>query len=343
MKFENLFIDTIEYALPEERLSSEKIEQLLSPLYQKLNLPEGRLELMTGIRERRLWPEGTNPSQAAALAAEKALKKSSIPREAIDVLIFCGVCRDRLEPATAAYVHNILKLKENVQILDLSNACLGFLNAFCLTGSLIEGEQAQNALIVTGENGNSLISNTIKTLLETEQTRQSIKPYFANLTIGSGAAAAIITSSKKDSELKLQIKSSSTLTDTSQNFLCEGSNSTDGLEMQTDSESLLKLGISVAKRNWLQFKETTHWDESTPDMIITHQVGKQHQRALYEELNLNLSKDYSSYKQLGNVGSASLPITLAMALENASIPKSSKIALLGIGSGLSSIMMAIES
>ena len=56
MKFTNTVIESIAVALPEEILTTTQIEQRLAPLYERLNLPEGRLELMTGIRERRVWP-----------------------------------------------------------------------------------------------------------------------------------------------------------------------------------------------------------------------------------------------------------------------------------------------
>jgi 3-oxoacyl-[acyl-carrier-protein] synthase-3 len=45
---------------------------------------------------------------------------------------------------------------------------------------------------------------------------------------------------------------------------------------------------------------------------------------------------------LGNTGSSALPITLMMASEQGAIEKNDKIALLGIGSGLSSIMLGVK-
>ena len=55
MKFNTVAIESIAYALPDEVWSSLKIERCLQDLYQRLGLREGRLELMTGIRERRFW------------------------------------------------------------------------------------------------------------------------------------------------------------------------------------------------------------------------------------------------------------------------------------------------
>ena len=112
--------------------------------------------------------------------------------------------------------------------------------------------------------------------------------------------------------------------------------------MQTDSEQLLEAGINLAKETWGAFKQESGWDEQTPDGIICHQVGKQHRTQLYEALSLDLNKDYSTFPILGNSGAVSLPITLAHAIEAGKIKQADKVALLGIGSGLSCMMLALE-
>ena len=56
MLYQNVCLEAIAHTLPEEVVTSAEIEARLEPLYTRLRLPEGRLELMTGIRERRFWP-----------------------------------------------------------------------------------------------------------------------------------------------------------------------------------------------------------------------------------------------------------------------------------------------
>ena len=71
MHFKNVVIDSMAYALPSEVWTSEKIEEALSPLYHRLQLPKGRLEMMTGIHERRHWDSICLPSEASIKAGEK--------------------------------------------------------------------------------------------------------------------------------------------------------------------------------------------------------------------------------------------------------------------------------
>ena len=76
MRYQHVCLHAFGCVLPPEELTSAAIEEQLAPLYQRLKLPAGRLELMTGIRARRLWPEGMRPSEGAAAAGRQAIERS---------------------------------------------------------------------------------------------------------------------------------------------------------------------------------------------------------------------------------------------------------------------------
>jgi len=341
MRFTRVAIESIAHVIPPEPLRSDEIEARLEPLYNRLNLPQGRLELMTGIRERRFWPEPVAASWASAQAGTAALAKSAIPAEEIDLLLHCAVCRDHLEPATASTLHRLLNLPRSTQIFDVSNACLGFLNGMVLAAGLIESGQIRAALVCAGEDGRPLLEWTIAHLNNTDLSRSAIKPYFANLTIGAGAVAAVITSTERAPESP-RLAGGISETDTQANDLCKGNQAFGGLEMQTASEELLEAGIALAQSNWTSFLDSNGWNAATPDRFICHQVGRQHRSRLYEALQIPLERDYSTFERLGNVGSVSLPLTLSEAIERKAVQRGQQLALLGIGSGLSSMMLAVS-
>ena len=83
MLYQNVCLEAISYTLPEEIVTSDEIEARLEPLYSRLKLPQGRLELMTGIRQRRFWPRGMLPSEKSVESAEKALNAAGIDRQHI--------------------------------------------------------------------------------------------------------------------------------------------------------------------------------------------------------------------------------------------------------------------
>lgn len=319
------------------------VEEKLRPLYERLKLPEGRLELMTGIKERRFWDHDIRPSEASAEAGRKAIAQSGLDASQIEVCIHSSVSRDMLEPATASFAHRLMGLGEDVQVFDVSNACLGFLNSVNMLSAMIDSGQVKAGIVVSGENGKPLLEHTIKLLLERDLTRKTIKPFFANLTIGAGAVAAVVCHESL-SPNGHRLLGSVCMTDTSSNHLCQGDSSSaaGGLEMQTDSEEMLHAGVALAGKTWEKFKTTFDWDNETADKVVCHQVGSAHQRLLFDSLGLDHAKDYSSYQEFGNTGSAALPITLARADEVGFVKKGDKVAMLGIGSGLNCLMMAAE-
>jgi 3-oxoacyl-[acyl-carrier-protein] synthase-3 len=344
MKFERVCIAGTAAVMPPREVTSVGIEARLAPLYERLRLPEGRLELMTGIASRHFWTPDKLPSAASADAGRQLLKAHPEAVEEIDLLIHCGVCRDRLEPATAAYVHGLLGLSSQCQILDVSNACLGFANAMLLAAGLIESGQIRKALLVSGENGESLLENTVNKLLSDKTlTRRSIKPYFANLTIGAGAAAMLMCSSDTAPEGSLRLTGAVCETDSEANTLCQGEQGgSGGLEMLTEAEALLEAGIALAGRTWNRFLGRMGWSVGDICHSICHQVGKTHQLRLLHELGLDVEKDVVTYPKMGNVGSVSLPFTLHEAIASGIVSMGDRLALLGIGSGLSCAMLGLE-
>lgn len=186
LDFSNVCLDTFGYELPPRVITSEDIEERLAPVYERLRLPAGRLELMSGISQRRLWHNGTKPSEAATLAGKRVLEAADIDPKEVGCLIFTSVSRDMMEPATASFVHDRLGLSSSALIFDISNACLGFLDGMVMLANMIELGQVESGLIVSGETAEELLESTLVSLLEDGSlNRKSIKPAFASLTIGS--------------------------------------------------------------------------------------------------------------------------------------------------------------
>lgn len=340
MRFKNVCIEALAVALPEEVWTSAQIEERLRPLYERLKLPEGRLELMSGIRERRMWPAGTRPSDASAAAGRAVLAKSQLDSSRIELFIHAAVSRDMWEPATASFAHRKIGLPGTAQIFDVSNACLGFLNALTVAGGLIESGQITCALVVAGENGRPLVEQTLRTLVEQPLSRNAIKPYFANLTIGSGAVGAVVCHRSLVKGHAHRLLGGTARAATQHSELCQGDmHGTEALAMQTDSEQLLLAGVELARETWRDF---TVEQGAVFDRFICHQVGSAHRRKLYETLGLDLAKDFSTFETLGNTGSVALPATLAAAVAANAIQDGDRVGLLGIGSGLNCLMLALE-
>src|SRR5439155_5926936 len=104
IKYSRVHIDGIGYELPPVVVTSAELEARLRPVYQALRMPEGQLEALTGITERRWWEPGYPLSQGAIAAARKVLASSPVRPEDVQVMIYAAVCREQFEPATACRV-----------------------------------------------------------------------------------------------------------------------------------------------------------------------------------------------------------------------------------------------
>ena len=345
MRYEKVCLEAFGYELPGEVLTSDEIERRLAPLYQRLRLPEGRLELMSGIRERRLWPRGTRPSDGSIASGRKAIAAAQVDPKDIGVLVHGSVCRDYLEPATACRVHHALGLPENSVVYDVSNACLGLLNGIVQVANMIELGQIRAALVVGSEDSRALLESTIDLLNGDESlTRESVKPAFASLTIGS-ASAAVLLVHRDHSRTGNHLEAAVARSHSCHHELCQGGLEGPGSEsilMQTDSERLLAEGLATGAATFNDFLAATGLGRGDIQRTICHQVGSTHRKLMLQSLGLPIERDYVTFPRLGNTGSVALPITMAVAAEEGFIVPEQKVAMLGIGSGINSVMLSVN-
>ncbi len=347
MRYQNVCVEALTYSLPPHIVTSVDIEEQLAPVYDRLGMSVGRLELMTGIRERRFFSPGTSPGHVSASTANNAIEASRIDRRHFGCLIHGSVCRDQMEPATACSAHYEAGLPENALVLDVSNACLGILNGVMILANMIELGQVRAGVVVGTETGRDLVEGTIDSLLRNpEVTRRDVKLAFASLTIGSGSAAVVLCD-RKLSRTGNRLLGGDYRADSESHHLCMGDSEIethgDGRpRMLTDAESLLHAGIDLAETTWESTKRALNWTNASVDKSFTHQVGKAHKKMLYQRLGLDAQIDFATLEFLGNTGAAALPTAAALGVEQGHVHAGDRVALLGIGSGLNAIMLGMQ-
>lgn len=336
MKFKNVVIQSLTAVDPPIRVTSIEIEKQLKATFDRLGIRDNLLEEVSGIGARRFWEDGTLPSDAATLAAEKVLDDAGIDRGKIGVIINTSVCRDYLEPSTACIVHGNLGLADNCLNFDVGNACLAFLNGMDIASRMIERTEIDYALIVDGESSRPITEATIERLQDPDVGAEQFRAEFASLTLGSGAAAMILARKELAPQGHPYLGSVSRSA-TEFNKLCQGQMD----RMVTDTRILLSEGLKLASKTFLAAKIAFGWVASELDQFIIHQVSKVHTDSLVKLLGLDPEKVHAIYPEMGNIGPASVPIVLAKAAELGRIKRGDRVALLGIGSGLNCSMAEI--
>lgn len=343
MRFQRSHIQSLAYELPSAVVTSRSLEDRLAPLYDQLRIQPGSLEALTGIRERHYWPPGQNMHEPATRAARTALAAAGLAAKDVGILIYAGVCRDQLEPATACAVADGLGVSGKAAIYDISNACLGVVNGILQVASAIELGHVAAGLIVSCESARQIVDLTIGRLLS-EPTMDNFRLSLATLTGGSGAAAVVVVNDEIAHSAH-RIVGGVMRAAPAHHRLCRwgpdtGIPATSPQVMRTDSLGVLQHGVALGIETWREFLAELSWER--PDKIICHQVGTPHREQVLRAIGVSAERDYCTYDRLGNIGTVSLPLTAAVAAENGFLERGERVGLLGIGSGLNCLMLGVE-
>ncbi len=333
------------YELAPNVVTSEDLEHRLAPLYEKLHLQPGQLEALTGIAERRFWDVGFRLSEGAIIAGRKALAAAQVTPQQVGMLIYGGVCRENLEPATACAVADGLGVAPDTQIYDVSNACLGVLNGMVQVANAIELGHIRAGLVVSCEAAREIVESTIRRMLAAPDMTM-FKDTIATLTGGSGAVAVVLS----DAELAPEghrLLGGVARSATQHHRLCTwgptgGFPSGGPLVMKTDSVGVLQNGVTLGIETFEAFRRELSLPPDKPDKVVCHQVGAAHQRTILEAFGIDESRDFTTFRFLGNIGTVSLPITAAIAGERHFFERGDLVGFLGIGSGLNCLMLAVD-
>lgn len=331
-RFDNVSLLSVASVLPSRVTTSDEIEERLAPSLKRLKLRTGLLRRVAGVLERRNWSETESVDAATIAAGRRALSEAGVEPSEIGLLINTSVTRTNLEPSVAVALHHGLDLPSSAVNFDIANACLGFINGMSLAATMIQSGQIRYALVVAGEDADEIQVNTIDRLLEAESDRDGFMSEFASLTLGSGSAAAVLGRTDEHPEGH-RILGGVTRAATEFHRLCVGS--VDG--MFTDAKALLKGGLDLVVSAWKD--ASTEWDWKSMNRYITHQVSSIHTDAIVKAVNLDRSRVPTTFPHYGNIGPASVPITLVE--EQATLRSGDRVLLMGVGSGLNTAMLEI--
>jgi len=337
VEYQHVCIEAVSYVVPETEVTTADLEQRLAPLYRRLGMAPGFLEAITGIRARRFWDPGVQPSDVATRAAERALADAKIDRGRVDVLVSTSVCKDFIEPSVASLVHGNLGLKPHCLNFDVGNACLGFLTGMLTVANMIELGQVDAGLVVAGEGSRTVTESTVRVLQDPSVTVQAYRDNLATLTLGSGAAAMVLTH-ERVAKVGHRLLGGLLRAATEHSRLCLGTETS----MTTDPPRLLAEGVRLARATWDQTKQELDLDPRDITEYALHQVGKANHEAVVRTLEVPDERALKVYPELGNIGAAGVPITLAKALERGRVQDGDLVALMGIGSGLNVAMLGVR-
>lgn len=316
--------------IPEQRVTSrELLEEINSA--NRFGVSYDWLERTTGIRERRVAPTDILPSDMAAAAASEALERAGTSSLDIDVIIYAGVDRDYIEPATAHLVQRKIGAR-NAVVFDVTNACHGFMNGMHLMDALIATGQARRGLIVTGEQAFRATQKAIE-ILKKSTDRNDFNRLAGGLTVGDAGAAAIMGPKLGPDTgiVGFMLSSQGQHAD-----LCVcGTRGSEEVPLQTDMPGIVKQHIRMHADMFPYFLEKLGWRIEDVTKFVHHQVGVRAFKMHANYSRIPLTRMTNTVSTMGNLVSATIPLNLYKLSLNQELNGGEKLLLSGSGSGLS--------
>ena len=125
-------------------------------LYDEKNLYGGNVKKIkrviesSGFLKRRVTDENTMTSDLCLQAAQDLLKNSNVNKNEIDALLFVSYTPDYLMPATSYVLHKKLELSQNCVVMDIPQACSGYVLGLFQAGMLINSG-CKKVLLLVGD------------------------------------------------------------------------------------------------------------------------------------------------------------------------------------------------
>lgn len=111
----------------------------------------GRLEKMTGIRERRIAPSGVTTLDLGEAAARKLLGDLGIDASQIDAILFVTQTPDHFQPCNANLLHGRLGCPTEVAAMDINQGCSGWVYGLYLAACMVECGGCSRVLLLAGD------------------------------------------------------------------------------------------------------------------------------------------------------------------------------------------------
>jgi len=313
--------------LPEQRVTSKQLMEEID--IGRFDLDTDWMDEKMGICERRYAVTEMKPSELAINAANQALEKASISSDDIDLIIYCGIERDYLEPGTAHIVQDAIGASAAI-CFDVSNACHGFMNGIHLADALIATGQARRALITTGEKPSRVIPY-IMDMLKKITSYKEFELAIGGLTVGDAGAAMVLGPKLGPESGFIGFMLDSKGKHHKQCVWGTGTDQTGHMEMR----NIVYNFVQMHAKMYPNAMEKFGWQPQQIDQFVHHQVGKGpfRRHAAYSGVSKDLMSDTVSW--LGNITTATIPVNLHLLDQSGTVKDGDRVFIAGTGSGLS--------
>lgn len=312
------------HAVPTQVLTSEALDH-------RLQQPQGTIERISGVVERRFARSDEHAALFAGQACRKAMTAAGVTLADIDCLVAASATMDQAMPCNGVLIHRELGLSESgIPTFDINASCLSFLAAMDVLAWAIHAGRYQCVLLVASDIASCGLNwNTLD----------------ASAIFGDGAAAVVLGPSPAGHPC---IRAAALRTISSGADFCQipaggsrhhpsrvGQQAEQLSYFSMNGKSVFKLAAEHLPAFVEQLLSQAHLRLEQIDWVVPHQASHLALIHLSKRLGFAQEKVINIFADHGNQLAASMPTALDIAIRDGRIRHGHRVLLLGTGAGLS--------
>lgn len=282
----------------------------------------------TGIKERHIAGKDETTSDMGVAAAKKAIERSGIAKEEIDMVICATISPDYFcMPSTATIISTKLGLP-NVTAFDISAACTGFVYILSIAKAFIESGMKKNVLIIGAEKLSAI----------TDYSDRGTCILFGD---GAGAAVVSATNNKNEAIIDIQTGADGTFADllmtpnggTGSPHDSLGQEAT-GCFMQMKGNETFKVAVRTLTKDVVEILENNNIHSEDIKHFVPHQANYRIIKAVGDALKMKEEQVVLTVHKYGNTSGASIPMAINDIYESGELKAGELLLLDAFGGGL---------
>ena len=282
----------------------------------------------TGIKERHIASDEEFTSDLGVKAAQKAIERSGVALEDIDMVVCATISPDYFcMPSTATIIATKLGLK-GATAFDISAACTGFVYSLSIAKAFIESGMKKNVLIVGAEKLSAITDYTDRGTC---------------ILFGDGAGAAVISATDDITEAIIDVHTGADGEYADLLMTPNGGSGSahDALEseaagcfMQMKGNETFKVAVRTLTKDVKEILETNDIESDSIDHFVPHQANYRIIKAVGDALKMRDEQIVLTVAKYGNTSGASIPMAINDIYESGELKAGEMMLLDAFGGGL---------
>ena len=278
------------------------------------------IQSRTGIERRHFAAENETTSDMGIKAALAALENADCKIDDVDAIILATSTADLTFPSAATMVQHGLGMRHGFAF-DVQAVCAGFLYALTTANSMIASGQANRILVIGSE--------TFSKLMDWSDRGTCV-------LFGDGAGAMLISAQEDDISnrgiLATTLRSDGRYKDI---LYVDG-----GVSLQTtghlrmEGKEVFRHAVEKLSATALEAIDQAGLTTDDVDWIVPHQANKRILEGMSKRLRVPMDRVVMTVNNHGNTSAASIPLAMAIAVQDKRIKKGDIVVTGAIGGGL---------